>query len=90
LNKFNYKKIEWDEGNVFKNEIKHNVKYWEIEEAIENNPKCIILHKKFPDRKLLLGYSDVGRYLFIVFQEKSKGIIRPIHCRDMTKQERNF
>ena len=90
MQKFNYKKIEWDEGNIFKNEIKHNVKYFEIEEAIENNPKCIIPHKRFSDRKLILGYSDAGRYLFISYQEKPNGIIRPIHFRDMTKQERLF
>lgn len=90
MQKFNYKKIEWDEGNIFKNEIKHNIKYFEIEEAIENNSKCIILHKQYSDSKLILGYSDAGRYLFISFQEKTSEIIRPIHCRDMTKKERLF
>ncbi len=90
MQKFNYKKIEWDEGNIFKNEIKHNLKYFEIEESIENNCKCIIPHKQYTDRKVILGYSDSGRYLFISYQEKQNGIIRPIHCRDMTIQERLF
>ena len=90
MKNFNYRIIEWDENNIYKNEIKHNVKYYEIEEAIENEPKIIIPHKKYNDRLLLLGQSDSGRYLFIVYQEKSGNIIRPIHARDMNKQERNF
>ena len=87
---FNYRKIEWDENNVYKNEIDHRVKYYEIEEAIENEPKVIIPHKKYQDRFVLLGISDAGRYLFIIYQEKPNGIIRPIHARDMEKEDKNF
>jgi uncharacterized DUF497 family protein len=88
--KFRYEKIEWDENNVFKNEISHGVKYYEIEEAIENEPKVIIPHKKYNDRLVLLGRSDAGRYLFVVYQAKKGGIIRPIHARDMAKEHKKF
>jgi len=98
LRKFNYSKIEWDEHNVYKNEEKHGVRYYEIEEAIENGSKIIIPHKRYKDRFVLLGRSDAGRYLFIIYQEKKDGVIRPIHARDMTptdkkcyiKNRRNF
>ena len=90
MRKFNYKKIEWDENNVYKNEISHGVKYYEIEEAIENEPKVIIPHKKYKDRFVLLGRTDAGRYLFITYQEKAKGVIRPIHARDMEKEYKKF
>lgn len=65
MKKFRYTRIEWDEANVYKNEIRHRVKYYEIEEAIENEPKCIIPHKKYKDRHVLLGVTDGGRYLFL-------------------------
>ncbi len=90
MKKFRYTRIEWDEANVYKNEIRHRVKYYEIEEAIENEPKCIIPHKKYKDRHVLLGVTDGGRYLFIVYQEKEGGIIRPIHARDMSEHEKKF
>lgn len=90
MRKFDYKTIEWDDNNVYKNEIKHNVKYYEIEEAIENEPKCIIPHKNYKDRFILLGRTDAGRLLYIVYQEKDDRIIRPIHAKDMEKEHRKF
>ena len=90
MRRFNYHKIEWDENNVYKNEIKHAVKYYEIEEAIENRYKVIIPHKKYKDRFILLGQSDGGRYLFIIYQEKPNGVIRPIHARETEKDEITF
>ncbi len=90
MKNYRYKIIEWDEGNVYKNEIKHRVKYYEIEEAIENESKCIIPHKKYKDRYVLLGITDGGRYLFIVYQEKEGGIIRPIHAREMKEYEKKL
>ncbi|MEW5694192.1 MAG: BrnT family toxin [Candidatus Hydrogenedentota bacterium] len=90
MKRFIYSKIEWDDDNVYKNEAKHGVKYYEIEEAIENNPKCIIPHKKYNDRYLLFGRSDAGRYLFIIYQDKGGGIIRPIHGKDMEDHHKDF
>lgn len=90
MRKFDYKRIEWDENNVYKNEIKHNVKYYEIEEAIENEPKCIIPHKEYKDRCVLLGRTDAGRFLYIIYQGENGGVIRPIHARDMSKPHKKF
>ena len=88
--RFRFASIEWDEGNIFKNEIAHGVKFYEIEEAIENEPKCVIPHKIYRDRFVLLGRTDAGRYLFVIFQEKRDGVIRPIHAKDMEQEHREF
>jgi uncharacterized DUF497 family protein len=83
-----YKYIEWDEGSIWKNEIKHNVTAEEIEQCFNNPPSIIYHHKKYNDRRVLLGRTFGGRYLFIVFQHKSNEIARPIHARDMEQNER--
>jgi uncharacterized DUF497 family protein len=50
------------------------------------SPILIFLHRKYTDRRVLLGQTFGGRYLFIVYQHKSKEIARPIHARDMKKR----
>ena len=84
-----YKYLEWDEANLYKNEIKHGVSVHEIAQCF-NNPAFIAPHKKYKDRRVMLGRTDGGRYLFIVFQHLSKEKARPIHARDMTKNERRI
>jgi len=83
-----YLYIEWDEGNLWKNEIKHGVTAEEIEQCFNNPPFVIFPHKKIPDRRVLLGRTFGGRRLFVVFQHKSREIARPIHARDMKRNER--
>lgn len=85
-----YRHIEWDENNIWKNEIKHGVTAEEIEQCFNNPPSVIYNHKKYPDRRVLLGRTIDGRYLFIVFQQKSKETARPIHARDMKRNEREI
>ena len=90
-----YHEIEWDEHNIYKNAKKHGVQYWEIEEAFENiyivlkNKKIKSIEKQ-EKRKVLMGQTNSGRYLFIVFEDKGNGIARPISARDMEKTERKF
>ncbi len=85
-----YKYIEWNEGNIWKNEVKHNVTAEEIEQCFNNPPAIIYPHKKYDDRRVLLGRTFGGRYLFIVYQHKSKETARPIHARDMNENERRI
>ena len=85
-----YRYIEWDENNIWKNEIKHGVTAEEIEQSFNNPPLVIYPHKKYSDRRVLLGRTFGGRYLFVVYQHKSKEIARPIHARDMKKSEREI
>ena len=86
--KSQYKYLEWDEKNLWKNEIKHGVTAEEIEQCFNNPPFVIFPHKKVKDRRVLLGQTFGGRYLFIVFQHNSKEVARPIHDRNMIKKER--
>ncbi|MCP4667253.1 MAG: BrnT family toxin [Deltaproteobacteria bacterium] len=82
-----YRYIEWDENNIWKNEIKHGVTAEEIEQCFNNPPSVIFPHRKMPDRRVLLGRTFGGRYLFIVYQHISDEIARPIHARDMIRNE---
>ena len=85
-----YRYIEWDEGNLWKNEIKHGVTAEEIEQCFNNPPFVILPHKKISDRRVLLGRTFGGRRLFVVFQHKSGEVARPIHARDMKTNERHL
>jgi len=83
-----YRYLEWDENNIWKNEIKHAVTAEEIEQCFNNPPFVIFPHKKILDRRVLLGQTFGGRHLFVVFQQKSDEVARPIHARDMKMNER--
>jgi uncharacterized DUF497 family protein len=85
-----YQYIEWDENNLWKNEIKHGVTAEEIEQCFNNPPFVIFPHKTYKDRRVLLGRTLGGRYLFIVYQHKSDEIARPIHAREMKKNEKGI
>ncbi len=85
-----YRYIEWDEGNLWKNEIKHGVTAEEIEQCFNNPPFVIFPHKKISDRRVLLGLTFGGRSLFVVFQHISGEVARPIHARDMKTNERHL
>ncbi|MFC1824612.1 BrnT family toxin [Thermodesulfobacteriota bacterium] len=88
--KKHYRYVEWDENNLWKNEIKHGVTAEEIEQCFNNPPFVIFPHKKHSDRLVLLGQTFGGRYLFIVYQHKSKEIVRTGHARDMKKSDKEI
>jgi uncharacterized DUF497 family protein len=82
--------FDWDEGNVSKNWEKHKVTSIECEQVFFNklfvvgdDPK----HSKREKRWYLLGQTDQGRYLFIVFTIRGT-LVRVISARDMNKKER--
>ena len=62
--------FDWDEGNKQKNWEKHKVDYRECEEVFFNQPLLIsddIKHSSQEKRYYVLGQSDTGRTLFLVF-----------------------
>ena len=83
-----YRYVEWDEENLWKNEIKHGVTAEEIEQCFNNPPFVMFPYKKISDRRVLLGRTFGRRRLFVVFQHKSDEVARPIHARDMKTNER--
>ncbi|KAA3663173.1 MAG: BrnT family toxin [Calditrichaeota bacterium] len=82
--------FDWDDGNSEKNWIRHQVSRNESEQVFFNEPLIITddkKHSQIEKRWYLLGISDTGRLLFIVFTIR-KDLIRVISARDMNKKER--
>ena len=84
--------FEWDEGNIDKNLLKHNVTSKEAEEVFDNDLKFIVedeLHSLDEKRYMMWGVTKEKRKLSIFFTiRKSK--IRIISARDQNKKERRF
>lgn len=82
--------FDWDDGNLLKNWEKHRVSAAECEEVFFNRPLVAIVdqgHSEAEPRFLVLGRSDAGRKLFLVFTTRDHRI-RIVSARDMTKRER--
>jgi uncharacterized protein len=86
------KGFEWDEGNAEKNWILHRVSRTECEQTFFNEPFVVMhdeKHSQLEKRFYLLGQTDLGRLLFIVFTIR-KNLIRVISARDQHKKEREI
>jgi uncharacterized DUF497 family protein len=82
--------FDWDEGNKQKNWEKHQVNYRECEEVFFNRPLLIgddTKHSPLEQRYYVLGQTDVGRTLFLVFTIRNNKV-RIISARDQSKKER--
>ena len=87
-----YLEFEWDEGNIDKNWIKHKVGLKEAEQAFVD-PKAIVSedpkHSKIESRWLLLGKTEQGRRLAVVFTRR-RNKIRVISARPQSRKERGL
>ena len=84
--------FEWDEGNRGKNWAKHQVSDLECEQVFFNQPLLVFpdeRHSEEESRYYVLGRTDKGRRLFVVFTPRQNKI-RVISGREMTKRERAF
>lgn len=82
--------FEWDEANLNKNWIKHDVSPIECEEIFFNEPVLLFEdkeHSKKEKRLFVLGHTNENRKLFIAFTIR-KRLIRVISARDMSRKER--
>lgn len=82
--------FEWDDGNRDKNWEKHKVSNSECEEVFFNLPLMLQpdeTHSQNEARYYVLGQTNAGRRLFIVFTIREERI-RIISARDMNKRER--
>lgn len=79
--------FEWDEQNTWK-PLRHGVELDEVESVFYSRPIKFLNIRS--NRQIALGRTDEGRYLAVIFQIKSGGIIRPITAREMTSTEREF
>jgi hypothetical protein len=85
--------FDWDDGNILKNEIKHNLKWQTIEEIFFNEPLIIVEDfnhsNKDECRCLALGNIDNGTLVSVIFT-KRENKIRVISARPISKKKRIF
>ena len=89
---FQLEGFEWDQSNIEKNWEKHRVSYLECEEVFFNQPLLVQedeIHSKFEPRYYVLGRTNDGRHLFIVFTIR-RNKIRVISARNMSRRERRI
>jgi len=79
----------WDQGNIEKNLLKHQVTASEAEEVFSIEPLVVrhdAKHGALEPRYQALGRTKSGRKLFVAFTIRSKQV-RVIPIRDMTTRE---
>jgi len=79
--------FDWDSKNI-EHISEHGVQDYEVEEVILFD-KAIIL-KGREKRYVAYGVTESGRYLFVAFAIKGKGLIRVITARDMVGKEKRY
>lgn len=82
--------FEWDDGNIHKNEKKHDLKWTIIEEIFFNEPLLVVedfKHSLNECRCVALGKNNFGDLITVVFTVR-KQHIRVISARAMSKKER--
>jgi len=82
--------FDWDDGNLYKNEKKHGLKWQEIEEVFFNQPLLLledVKHSKYEQRCIAFGKSDKGKKLTVIFTKRDN-LIRVISARVMSRKER--
>lgn len=83
-------RVQWDGGNSDKNWRRHRVTQSEAEQACLSRPLVVKLdpgHSGREVRHFLLGRTDAGRALMIVFTLRGDRI-RVISARPMSRRER--
>jgi uncharacterized DUF497 family protein len=82
--------FQWDLGNSEKNWLKHRVSPFECEQIFFNQPLVAAEdagHSQKEQRCYILGQTDGGRLLYVVFTIRERHI-RVISARDMNRKER--
>ena len=84
--------FQWDQGNIDKNLIKHDIENWECEQVFFNRPLLVLgdpKHSISEKRQAAFGKTDVDRLLIVIFTKRDN-LIRVISAREMNKKERKF
>ena len=88
----NFVGFQWDQGNIDKNLINHNVENWASEQIFFNKPLLVLDDPKhsIPEKRwAAFGKTDADRFLIVIFTKRGD-LIRVISARDMNKKERRF
>ncbi len=86
---YNVDGFEWDDGNINKNWISHQVSNLECEEVFFNIPLLLAndkKHSQYEKRYYVLGHTNANRWLFVTFTVR-KNKIWVISARDMNQRE---
>ncbi|MCI0441702.1 BrnT family toxin [bacterium] len=79
--------FQWDEMNV-EHIVRHNVSPDEIENvAFDDEPW---IEKGRTGTRYMLGYTAAGRYLFVIYVLKAKGLARVMTAIDMDEKTRRL
>lgn len=78
--------FQWDEHNENKLLERHDVTAEEAEQCFANRHSA---RRASRDALLLLGLTDGGRMLLLVYQQKPDGVVRVYSAREMTAEERS-
>jgi uncharacterized DUF497 family protein len=84
--------IIWQQQFVEKLAAKHGVEKTEVEEVLTNRPHFRFVSKgdrPGEDCYSAMGQTDVGRYLIVLFIQKTNRRALIISARDMTRTERS-
>lgn len=76
--------FDWDEHNEVKLVAHHNVSALEAEQCFANRNT----RRRVGDDYLLLGRTDGGRMLLLIYEQKVDGRVRVYSAREMTDNER--
>ena len=76
--------FEWDEYNEDKLLRTHNVSALEAEECFAN----LHTRRRVGEALLMLGVTNSGRMLLLVYEQKRNGVVRVYSAREMTQTER--
>jgi uncharacterized DUF497 family protein len=76
--------FEWDEDNEAKLLRRHGVSALEAEQCF-GNPHS---KRRHGDALLMLGVTDGGRMLFLVYEQRPNGVVRIYSAREMSGMER--
>jgi uncharacterized DUF497 family protein len=80
-------RFDWDSNNI-EHIARHNISPDEVEDvALDDEPW---IRKGRKETRYMLGYTVAGRYLFIVYVLKGKGIARVITAMDMDEKTRKL
>jgi uncharacterized DUF497 family protein len=81
--------FEWDDAKARSNVRKHGVTFEEAMTVFLDVLALPLEEPRHPERLVLVGESQLGRVVLVVFTERVEGgIIRIISARPATKRER--
>ena len=84
--------FDWDESNVIKIWEKHSVSQSECEQIFFNEPLVVaddVMHSDVEQRYYVLGATNQGRTLFLVFTMRGD-LIRVFTAREINRKERRL